>query len=215
MSAGKLVIPRGGEPVGEPRSYPGVGVGRRKVPTQGWRLELLRTRRTLIRAPPTVEGELNVDPVTLKEFEDMICKDFVGPGPYLGYIYPTIDDEMNATTYCQPLRSPSNTSTSMSLSYGQRYPSPPKSFEDMIHKDFVSPGPYPTYILPSMPKSTPPPTANPFTAPANASMSLSYRQRYPSPPESFEDMIRKDFVRPGPYIGDTIPMAQEHEGMSV
>ena len=147
---GKLVIPRGGEPVGEPRSYPGVGVGRRKVPTQGWRLELLRTRRTLIRTPPTVKGELNVNPVTLKESEDIIRKDFVCPGPYLGYIYPTIDDKMNATTYCQLLHSPSNTNTSMSLSYGQRYPSPPKSFEDMIRKDFVSPGHYPTYILPSM-----------------------------------------------------------------
>ena len=154
---------------------------------------------------PTVEGELNIDPVTLKEFENMIHKDFVGPGPYLGYIYPTIDDEMNATTYCQPLRSPSNTSTSMSLSYRQRYPSPPKSFEDMIRKDFVSPGPYPMYILPSMLKSTLPPTANPFTTLANASMSLSYRQWYPLPPELLKDMIRKDFVCPGPYPTYVLP----------
>ena len=135
----------------------------------------------------------------------MIRKDFVGPGPYLGYIYPTIDDKMNATTYCQPLHSPSNTSTSMSLSYRQQYPSPPKSFEDMIHKDFVSPGPCPTYIVPLMLKSMPPPTANPFAALANASMSLSYRQRYPSPPKSFEDMIRKDFVGPGPYPTYVLP----------
>ena len=50
-----------------------------------WRLGLLRTRRTLIPAPPTVEWELNVDPVTLKEF---IRKDFVGPSPY-PYILPS------------------------------------------------------------------------------------------------------------------------------
>jgi hypothetical protein len=35
-----------------------------------------------------LEWELNVDPVTLREFEDMICKDFVGPGPYPTYILP-------------------------------------------------------------------------------------------------------------------------------
>ncbi|KAG2738810.1 hypothetical protein P692DRAFT_20412836, partial [Suillus brevipes Sb2] len=30
-----------------------------------------------------LEWELNVDPVTLREFEDMVKKDFVGQGPYI------------------------------------------------------------------------------------------------------------------------------------
>jgi hypothetical protein len=29
-----------------------------------------------------LDWELNVEPSTLKEFEDMVCKDFAGPGPY-------------------------------------------------------------------------------------------------------------------------------------
>jgi hypothetical protein len=58
-----------------------------------------------------------------------------------------------------------------------------REFEDVIRKDFVSPGPYPTYILPSTKKSTLPPTANPFAAPSNTSASPSYGQRYPSPPK--------------------------------
>ncbi|KAN0081278.1 hypothetical protein V8E55_008902 [Tylopilus felleus] len=58
-----------------------------------------------------------------------------------------------------------------------------KEFEEMIRKDFVGPGPYPTYILPSTKKSTPPPTANPFAAPASVSPSPSYGQRHPSPPK--------------------------------
>jgi len=37
-----------------------------------------------------LEWELNVDPVTLQEFEEMVKKDFVGPGPYSTYyILPT------------------------------------------------------------------------------------------------------------------------------
>ncbi|KAG1848440.1 hypothetical protein F4604DRAFT_1593925 [Suillus subluteus] len=37
--------------------------------------------------------------------------------------------------------------------------------EDMVKKDFVGQGPYPTYILPSSSKTTPPPTTNPFLPP--------------------------------------------------
>ncbi|KAF8421539.1 hypothetical protein L210DRAFT_3572572 [Boletus edulis BED1] len=34
-------------------------------------------------------GVLNADPfVTLQEFKEMICEDFVGPGPYPTYILP-------------------------------------------------------------------------------------------------------------------------------
>ncbi|KAG2063270.1 hypothetical protein BDR04DRAFT_988616, partial [Suillus decipiens] len=35
-----------------------------------------------------LEWELNVDPVTLGEFEDMVKKDFIGQGPYPTYILP-------------------------------------------------------------------------------------------------------------------------------
>ncbi|KAG1843326.1 hypothetical protein F4604DRAFT_1530202, partial [Suillus subluteus] len=33
--------------------------------------------------------ELNVDPVMLREFEDMVKKDFVGQGPYPTYTLPS------------------------------------------------------------------------------------------------------------------------------
>jgi hypothetical protein len=36
-----------------------------------------------------LEWELNIDPIMLREFEDMICKDFVGPSPYPTYILPS------------------------------------------------------------------------------------------------------------------------------
>ena len=37
-----------------------------------------------------------------------------------------------------------------------------KEFEEMVHKDFTGIGSYLTYILPSMKKSTPPPSGIPF-----------------------------------------------------
>ncbi|KAG2747847.1 hypothetical protein P692DRAFT_20931833, partial [Suillus brevipes Sb2] len=40
-----------------------------------------------------------------------------------------------------------------------------REFEDMVKKDFVGQGPYPTYILPSSSKTTPPPTTDPFPLP--------------------------------------------------
>ncbi|KAF8422826.1 hypothetical protein L210DRAFT_837602, partial [Boletus edulis BED1] len=36
-----------------------------------------------------LEWELNVDPVILWEFKEMIYKDFVGPGTYLTYVVPS------------------------------------------------------------------------------------------------------------------------------
>ncbi|KAG1739136.1 uncharacterized protein EDB91DRAFT_1237581 [Suillus paluster] len=44
-----------------------------------------------------------------------------------------------------------------------------REFEEMVKKDFVGPGPYPTYILPSTSKTTPPPTTNPFPPPPTGS----------------------------------------------
>ena len=103
---------------------------------------------------PYLEWELNVDPITLLEFKEMICKDFVDPGPYLEW-------ELSVD------------------------PVTLREFVKRIRKDFADPGPYPTvtYILPSTKKTTPPPTAIPFTVPSSTSPSLSYGQRYPSPPK--------------------------------
>ncbi|KAG1824326.1 uncharacterized protein BJ212DRAFT_1319395 [Suillus subaureus] len=59
-----------------------------------------------------------------------------------------------------------------------------REFEDMVKKDFVGQGPYPTYILPSSSKTTPPPTTNPFPPPPAAlAPTPSYGHRYPSPPK--------------------------------
>ena len=45
------------------------------------------------------------DPATLKEFEEMVCKDFVGPGPSSD-LYPSANEEVDSTalhyTVCHP-----------------------------------------------------------------------------------------------------------------
>jgi hypothetical protein len=57
-----------------------------------------------------------------------------------------------------------------------------REFEDMVKKDFIGEGPYPTYILPSSSKTTPPPTTNPFQQPsATWVLPHSYVHRYSSP----------------------------------
>jgi hypothetical protein len=59
-----------------------------------------------------------------------------------------------------------------------------REFKDMVKKDFVGQGPYPTYALPSPSKTTPPPTMNPFPSPPAALVPMpSYGHRYPSPPK--------------------------------
>ena len=37
-----------------------------------------------------LDWELNVEPCTLKEFEDMVRKDIASPGPYPTYVLQTI-----------------------------------------------------------------------------------------------------------------------------
>jgi hypothetical protein len=57
-----------------------------------------------------------------------------------------------------------------------------REFEDMVKKDFIGEGPYPTYILPSSSTTTPPPTTNPFQQPsATLVLPHSYVHRYSSP----------------------------------
>jgi hypothetical protein len=53
---------------------------------------------------------VNVEPSTLKEFEDMVRKDFVGPGPYPTYALQTISKL--AATYPNP-SSPSSASSQL------------------------------------------------------------------------------------------------------
>ncbi|KAL4063008.1 hypothetical protein V8B97DRAFT_1993464, partial [Scleroderma yunnanense] len=48
-----------------------------------------------------LEWELNVDPVTLNVFEEIVWKDFAGQVPY-----STINEEVNSTTICCPLPTP-------------------------------------------------------------------------------------------------------------
>ncbi|KAG2069647.1 hypothetical protein BDR04DRAFT_1232124 [Suillus decipiens] len=73
-----------------------------------------------------------------------------------------------------------------------------------IKKDFVGQGPYPTYILPSSSKATPPPTANPFSAPPPATLAPtpSYGHRYPSPPKPAFPPPNSSYITP-PTTPDT------------
>ncbi|KAI6007711.1 hypothetical protein F5J12DRAFT_905565 [Pisolithus orientalis] len=59
-------------------------------------------------------------------------------------------------------------------------------FETMVRRDFVGMGPFPTYVLPSTKKSTPPPSTNPF-APQHSNFippPPHAAHRHPSPPRS-------------------------------
>lgn len=58
-----------------------------------------------------------------------------------------------------------------------------KEFEEMVRKDFAGIGSYPTYILPSTKKSTPPPSAIPFHPTCGISPSPLNEQRYTSLPK--------------------------------
>ncbi|KAI6106560.1 hypothetical protein EDD16DRAFT_1745292 [Pisolithus croceorrhizus] len=55
----------------------------------------------------------------------------------------------------------------------------------MVWKDFIGIGLFPTYILPSTEKSTPPLSANPFAHPSsNFTPSPPHAHRHPSPPQT-------------------------------
>ena len=71
------------------------------------------------------ELNVNVEPGTLKEFEDMVRKDFAGPGPYPTYVLQTISKL--AATSSNPFPAIAlNNSTSPIPSFGPRHASPPK-----------------------------------------------------------------------------------------
>ena len=119
-----------------------------------------------------LEWELNVDPITLREFEEMIRKDFVGPGPYPTYILPSTKKSTPPPT-ANPFASPSNTTPSPS--YGQRHPSPPKPV--------FPPAPYPTMAYVTPPDTPPTPTYSASTSPASSAS--------PPTPPGIEDLTAK------------------------
>ena len=73
-----------------------------------------------------LDWELNFEPSTLKEFKDMVRKDFAGPGPYPMYVLQTISKLASTLTNTFPAIAP-NTSTSPIPSFGPHQASLPKS----------------------------------------------------------------------------------------
>ncbi|KAH7927453.1 hypothetical protein BV22DRAFT_1007019 [Leucogyrophana mollusca] len=122
-----------------------------------------------------LEWELNVEPVTLKDFEEMVRKDFAGPGPYPTYILPsTSKTTPPSTTIPFP---PSSTNPTPAPSYGQRYPSPPKP---------AYPPPPVTqsaYMTPPTTPDTPSPSYSASTSPASSAS--------PPTPPGVEDLTAK------------------------
>ncbi|KAH7903776.1 hypothetical protein BJ138DRAFT_1107396 [Hygrophoropsis aurantiaca] len=116
-----------------------------------------------------LEWELNVEPATLKEFEDMAL--------VRSYVHSAIDDEDdNALNHHFPFP-PAATSETPTPSYGQRYPSPPK----------------PAYLPPPISRSaymTPPTTpdtpSSSYSAPTSPASSAS-----PPMPPGIEDLLAK------------------------
>jgi len=108
-----------------------------------------------------LDWELNVEPSTLKEFEEMVRKDFAGPGPYPTYVLQTISKLAATSTNPFPAVAP-NTSTSPIPSFGPRQASPPR----------VTPPP-PTnlahaYLTPPTTPDTPEPCYSDTTSPTSS-----------------------------------------------
>ena len=55
-----------------------------------------------------LDWELNVEPLTLKEFKAMACKDFAGLGPYPTYVLQTISKLAATSTDSFPAIAPSS-----------------------------------------------------------------------------------------------------------
>jgi hypothetical protein len=73
-----------------------------------------------------LDWELNVEPSTLKEFKDMVCKDFTGPESYPMYVLQMISKLATTSTNPFPAIAP-NMSMSPIPSFGPHQASPPKS----------------------------------------------------------------------------------------
>ena len=111
-----------------------------------------------------LDWELNVEPSTLKEFEDMVRKDFAGPGPYPTYVLQTISKLAATSTNPFPAIAP-NTSTSPIPSFGPRQASPPKSTPP---PPSIPTNPASAYISPPTTPDTPEPCYSDATSPASS-----------------------------------------------
>ncbi|KAL4079276.1 hypothetical protein J3A83DRAFT_4086288 [Scleroderma citrinum] len=130
-----------------------------------------------------LEWELNVDPATLKEFEEMVRKDFAGPGPYPTYILPsTKKSTPPPSTVPFP---PPNCGISPSPPAEQRYSSPPKVHYIASPPSYGSPPetPSPTYSTSSPASSASPPTPTGIEDLSAKIVSASSSPGYPKPSE--------------------------------
>jgi Cyclin, N-terminal domain len=111
-----------------------------------------------------LDWELNVEPSTLKEFEDMVRKDFAGPGPYPTYVLQTISKLAATSANPFPAIAP-NTSTSPIPSFGPRQASPPKSTPP---PPSIPTHPAKAYLTPPTTPDTPEPSYSQSTSPASS-----------------------------------------------
>jgi len=108
-----------------------------------------------------LDWELNVEPSTLLEFENMVRKDFAGTGPYPTYVLQTISKLANAATVSTIVP---NTSTSPIPSFAPRQSSPPKP----IPLSSIPHNPSQAYITPPTTPDTPSPCRSNSTSPASS-----------------------------------------------
>ncbi|KAI6009840.1 hypothetical protein EDC04DRAFT_3146157 [Pisolithus marmoratus] len=80
-----------------------------------------------------------------------------------------------------------------------------KEFEAMVRKDFAGIGPFPTYILPSTKKSTPPPTANPFAPPSSGFTPSPPHPRSSYAPPSYSTPLHTPEASPSYSSSSTSP----------
>ena len=114
-----------------------------------------------------LDWELNVEPGTLKEFEDMVRKDFAGPGPYPTYVLQTISKLAATSTNPFPAIALNN-STSPIPSFGPRHASPPKPTPSppQIHHHHSNASS--AYMSPPSTPDTPSPCRSDSTSPASS-----------------------------------------------
>ncbi|KAG1900689.1 uncharacterized protein F5891DRAFT_980263 [Suillus fuscotomentosus] len=88
--------------------------------------------------------------------------------------------------------------------------------KDMVKKDFIGRGPYPTYILPSSSRTTPPPTTNPFLPPPaalapNIATYLMCMARLQAMGQAKPGLNRPSRAEPKSWPGDSFGLAWEYE----
>ncbi|EIW80626.1 hypothetical protein CONPUDRAFT_82776 [Coniophora puteana RWD-64-598 SS2] len=164
-----------------------------------------------------LDWELNVDPVTLQEFEAMIRKDFAGPGPYPTYILPSPSKATPpppSTVFPSSTPTPGPTSSSSSTPspspYApQRYPSPPKP---------VRPSPPPAAPLahPPAPSYSPPDTPE-TPSPSYSTSSSPASTASPKTPHGIEDHTARIVSAESSPVSkhDAMPVQQQQHQVSI